>query len=50
MRTISTNVFQFDELSDVAKEKAREWEYRNANEQVDEMLTQYEFTEDGERA
>jgi len=28
MRTISTTVYQFDELNDTAKEKAREW-YRN---------------------
>lgn len=30
MRTITTNVYQFDELSEKAKEKAREW-YRQAD-------------------
>lgn len=30
MRTIETQVFQFDELSDAAKEKAREW-YRSGD-------------------
>lgn len=43
MRTIEVKLFQFDELSDSAKEKAREW-YRegNPNDLLDNMLESFE--------
>lgn len=41
MRTIEVNLYQFDELSESAKEKAREW-YRNISVDCENLLEDHE--------
>ena len=47
MRAITVNLYQFNELSDMAKEKAVSELYSIAEHA---MANEYEFTEDGELA
>jgi hypothetical protein len=55
MRIIETKVYQFDELDDKAKERARKWyceyEYFITDEQIEEDIVAkgYEFLSNGKR-